>query len=572
MAHLDEQSNGSIAESLSLNERRKAALEVIDDARFNRFHFKVCLVAGLGFFTDAYDIFAISIASTMIGIASKQDYMLSQEEELALKMATLVGTLFGQLIFGWLADRVGRKSMYGIELIIMTISTFGQALSGGTTAVSTIGAVVIWRFIMGTGIGGDYPLSAVIVSESVPINIRGRLMTLVVASQGWGNLAAALTAMVSVYAFKKELSTRDLSQASTSVDRIWRLIVGLGCVPAVIGIYFRFTIPETPRFTMDIERNLKQAEADINTSMSREETNYRAEVVRRVRVPKPTWNDFIRYFSRWENLRILIGVAYSWFAIDVTFYGINLNATDFLQPIIFRPTSNNSITVYDTLYNASVTNIVASAGSIPGYYATFLLVDSWGRKPIQCMGFIVLAILFIITGNVCVPNAGPAGATIVLYTLINFFQNFGPNTTTFIIPGGLFPTRYRSTCHGIAGACGKLGATIALATFYAIQRNYPFPNRLLMILAIFMLTGMGTTLWLPETSQKSLEELSNEDQEGFVQGYGHDDGQEVGHVDEPNDEHINGPDSGHDDGRVDGYNPNRENDNMDEYEMAPRTT
>ncbi|KIL59341.1 hypothetical protein M378DRAFT_131604 [Amanita muscaria Koide BX008] len=557
------------------------------------------MVAGLGFFTDAYDIFAISIASTMIGIASKQDYMLSREEELALKMATLVGTLFGQLIFGWLADRVGRKSMYGIELIIMTISTFGQALSGGTTAVSTIGAVVIWRFIMGTGIGGDYPLSAVIVSESVPINIRGRLMTLVVASQGWGNLAAAVTAMVSVYAFKKELSTRDLSQASTSVDRIWRLIVGLGCVPAVIGIYFRFTIPETPRFTMDIERNLKQAEADINTSMSREETNYSAEVVRRVRVPKPTWNDFIRYFSRRENLRILIGVAYSWFAIDVTFYGINLNAMDFLQPIIFRPTSNNSITVYDTLYNASVTNIVASAGSIPGYYATFLLVDCWGRKPIQCMGFIILAILFIITGaasdqlrapcgagnvvNDCVPNAGPAGATIVLYTLINFFQNFGPNTTTFIIPGELFPTRYRSTCHGIAGACGKLGATVALATFYAIRRNYPFPNRFLtarlMILAIFMLTGMGTTLWLPETSQKSLEELSNEDQEGFVQGYGHDDGQDDGHVDEHNDGHINGPDTGHDDGRVDGYNDahndrhaNRENNNVDEYEMAPRTT
>lgn len=71
--------------------------------------------------------------------------------------------------------------------MIIIIATFGQALSGHAPAVHIIGVLVVWRFIMGIGIGGDYPLSAVISSEFASTHIRGRLMTAVFAFQGWGN-------------------------------------------------------------------------------------------------------------------------------------------------------------------------------------------------------------------------------------------------------------------------------------------------------------------------------------------------------------------------------------------------
>jgi PHS family inorganic phosphate transporter-like MFS transporter len=119
----------------------------------------------------------------------------------------------------------------------------------------------------------------------------------------------------------------------------------------------------------------------------------------------------------------------------------------------------------------------------------FLFIDSWGRKPIQLMGFTILAITFIGMGlsakhplphmfilyftgfgyDKLVATAAGRKTFVFLYCLINFFQNFGPNTTTFIIPGEIFPTRYRSTAHGIAAASGKLGAIVAQVAFFKLD-------------------------------------------------------------------------------------------------------
>jgi len=108
---------------------------------------------------------------------------------------------------------------------------------------------------------------------------------------------------------------------------------------------------------------------------------------------------------------------------------------------------------------------------------------------------------------------------VFLYCLGNFFFNFGPNTTTFIIPGEVFPTRYRSTGHGISAGSGKLGAIIAQVGFSQLKDiggPGKFVKHILQIFALFMLSGIFSTLLLPETKGKTLEELSFEEQEGFV--------------------------------------------------------
>lgn len=154
-----------------------------------------------------YDIFAINIAAQMLGYVYTTSHTLNTNQDLGVKVAAPIGTLFGQLIFGWLADVVGRKRMCmffflflvcvwwslllfidGFELIIIIVGTFGQAISGQGPTVGIIGALICWRFFMGIGIGGDYPLSAVISSEFAATRTRGRVMTAVFAFQGWGNL------------------------------------------------------------------------------------------------------------------------------------------------------------------------------------------------------------------------------------------------------------------------------------------------------------------------------------------------------------------------------------------------
>ncbi|EJD06711.1 phosphate permease [Fomitiporia mediterranea MF3/22] len=528
-----ESSHGSVgakgnANAYTLDQRRRAALADVDNAKFSRFHAKVVLVAGVGFFTDAYDIFAINIASVMLGYVYGKGQVLSTNQDLGVKVAAPVGTLVGQLLFGWLADLLGRKRMYGVELMIIIVGTFAQALSGHAQAVSIIGALIVWRFFMGVGIGGDYPLSAVIASEFSSTRIRGRLMTAVFAAQGWGNFTACLVALIIVVAFKTAVLHDDPTNLK-HIDYMWRLLIGLGCIPGCVALYFRLTIPETPRFTMDVERNVQQAASDVENVLSMGKFVVDPDaVVERVVAPKASKRDFSAYFRKWENMKVLIGCAWSWFALDIAFYGLGLNSSIILTAIGFGSPSKEitgTQKVYQNLYNICVGNLILSvAGLIPGYYATFLFIDKWGRKPIQLMGFILLTILFVIMGfayDKLSASSGGTKAFTFLYCLANFFQNFGPNTTTFVIPGEAFPTRYRSTAHGISAASGKLGAIVAQVGF-AQMRNIGGPNKfvkhILEIFAFFMLTGIFSTLLLPETKGRSLEELSNENQEGFIAG------------------------------------------------------
>ncbi|KAH9928735.1 phosphate transporter [Fomitopsis serialis] len=500
-----------------LNEERRAILAEVDNARFSWFHIKVAFVSGAGFFTDAYDIFAINVVTVMLGYVygDEQDASvpgvagrsLSAKQQLGVKVATPIGIIVGQLLFGWLGDVMGRKRIYGLELMIMIIGTFGQTIAAPSMAVSFIALLIVWRTFMGIGIGGDYPLSAVISSEFSSTHIRGRVMTAVFANQGWGQLAATAVSCVVVRAYKSSLISNG-GMLLEDIDRIWRIIIGLGCVPAVIALYFRLTIPETPRFTLDIQRNVERAARDIDEFLTHEGYTVDLEAVsRRLSAQRATKEDFRRYFGRWENLKVLIGTSYSWFALDFAFYGLGLNSSVIMQAIGL------------SLFNTSLGNLVLSlAGFVPGYWVAFLFIDRWGRKPIQLMGFCALTVLLVVMAHL---DDARDRVFVFLYCLANFFQNFGPNTTTFIVPGEAFPTRYRSTAHGISAASGKFGAVLAQVAFQWLKDiggargSNAFLDHILQIFGFFMLTGVLSTMLIPETNQKTLEALSNERQDKF---------------------------------------------------------
>jgi MFS transporter, PHS family, inorganic phosphate transporter len=248
----------------------------------------------------------------------------------------------------------------GIELMIIVVSTFAQAIAGSGPTVNIIGVLTFWRFIMGVGIGGDYPLSAVIASEFASTRSRGRLMTAVFASQGWGYLgkklsphchslcsclsASTIVALITISIFKQAILD-ELPTSYYHMDYCWRILIGFGCVPGVVALYFRLTIPETPRFTMDIERNVKKACRNIEAVLS---ANGVAPGVWRVdpelstertHTPQAGLRDFRDYFGQWKNARVLVGTAYSWFALDVrkrfTNEGENFNVTSLTDRVLW---------------------------------------------------------------------------------------------------------------------------------------------------------------------------------------------------------------------------------------------
>ncbi|KAE8352287.1 phosphate permease [Aspergillus coremiiformis] len=528
--------NAQLAHIEDPNERRRRALAQIDNAPFGWRHARAVVVAGVGFFTDSYDIFAINLCSAMLGVVYWQDAAsrpgkIPYSSDTAIKVSTSGGTVIGQLFFGWLADIVGRKRMYGIELIIIMLATLAQALASDSPAVSITGILVFWRVLMGIGIGGDYPLSSIITSEFATTKRRGAMMGAVFAMQGFGQLAAAVVALIVTVGFKGSLeSAASVAQCSgvcqLAVDKMWRVVIGFGAVPACIALYYRLTIPETPRYTFDVARDIEKAGADVRAYIEGKHEGHPDEV-KRIAVmqdnrvvlltPKAGWSDFWSHFLKWNNGKVLLGTAGSWFFLDVAFYGLGLNNSIILSAIGW----NGGRNVYEFFYRNAVGNLILiCAGAIPGYWVSVATVDYLGRKPIQLVGFIVLTVVFIVIGFAYEPLLRSDHGLLALYVIAQFFFNFGPNATTFIVPGECFPTRYRSTSHGISAASGKIGAIIAQCVFGPLAHHgaqggtsssdTPWLNHVMQIFALFMLCGCFTSLLIPETKRKTLELMSGE--------------------------------------------------------------
>jgi len=261
----------------------------------------------------------------------------------------------------------------------------------------------------------------------------------VFAMQGIGQLAAALIALIVTTGFKESLLTAKTVASCSgvcqlAVDKMWRVIIGFGAVPGCIALYYRLTIPETPRYTFDVARDVEKAGEDINAYIQGKaegapDTVRQAAVAQdseqRFEMPKAGWGDFFRHYSQWKYGKVLLGTAGSWFFLDVAFYGLGLNNTIILQNIKYATGS----TVYQTFYNTAVGNlIIVCAGSIPGYWVTVATVDFIGRKPIQLMGFAMLTILFVIIGFAYNTLLQHNGALLALFVLAQFFFNFGTYT------------------------------------------------------------------------------------------------------------------------------------------------
>ncbi|KAJ5130073.1 uncharacterized protein N7515_006112 [Penicillium bovifimosum] len=511
-------------------ECRRRALAQVDSASFSWFHLRTVVVAGVGFFTDSYDIFAINLAVSMLGVvywqgASHGPGKIPSSSDTAIKVATSGGTVIGQLFFGWLADRIGRRRMYGIELMVIILSVLAQALASDSRAISITGLLVFWRVVMGLGIGGDYPLSSVITAEFATTKWRGAMMGAVFAMQGFGQFAAAVVALIVTAGFKESLqNAKDVAHCTgvcqLAVDKMWRVVIGFGAVPACFALYYRLTIPETPRFTFDVAHDLVKADEDVRAylkGLSEESLDLvqRPNHMRNIEFqPKATWSDFWRHYSQWKHGKVLLGTAASWFFLDVAFYGLGLNNSVILAAIGWTGGKN----VYEIFYRNAVGNLILiCAGAIPGYWVTVATVDTLGRKTIQLVGFAVLTILFVAIGFGYDNLKHTHHGLLALYVVAQFFFNFGPNATTFIVPGECFPTRYRSTCHGISAASGKVGAIIAQCVFGPLVHRgakkpdeSPWLNHVMQIFSLFMLCGFFTTWLIPETKRQTLEALSGE--------------------------------------------------------------
>src|SRR5262249_25439981 len=148
----------------------------LDEASLGRVHARAVIASGMGFFTDAYDLFIIGIASALI----TKDWNLGSTRLAILNSTMLAAAFLGALVFGHFADRVGRKRIYWLVALVMIAGALGSAFA------QSFWVLIAFRFVLGLGVGGDYPVSAVMVSEYANRKDRGKLVGMVFGTQALG--------------------------------------------------------------------------------------------------------------------------------------------------------------------------------------------------------------------------------------------------------------------------------------------------------------------------------------------------------------------------------------------------
>lgn len=451
----------------------------IEELPFTRGHLKVWLTAGMGFFTDAYDLFVIGAIITIFN-AYKLPGFYDPSLEALLASSAIFAAVVGQLTFGRIADVVGRKAIYGIEAAILSSGALLSAFS------PNILWLLVFRSILGIGIGGDYPLSATIASEYSGRRQRGKLVSLVFANQGLGSIAAVAVAVAAV--------------AYLPPDLAWRVAAGVGAIPALSVIYLRRKLPETPRYSALVRGNYDEARRAAGVLGAK--LTGEGVVARRAGVLT-----FIRRY--WMTL---IATTVSWFLVDIALYGTGIYSSSIVSGIV-----GSSSSIVMTTFESGIPFLVG----VPGYFTAVALIDRVGRRSLQIGGFLAMALIYVYMGHLLAVTGGaitkamPAFLGLAIYSLSFFAINAGPNTTTFVIPSEVYPVRYRTTGHGISAAMGKLGAGIGtLLLIPYLKTTYGLATTL-DVLAIISIVGAAVTLLLREPAGRTLEEASMEE---LVQG------------------------------------------------------
>jgi MFS transporter, PHS family, inorganic phosphate transporter len=456
--------------------RAKDLITALDEASLSRFHLRAVLASGMGFFTDAYDLFVIGIASALI----TKDWDLGSGRLAVLNSTMLFAAFIGAFVFGRFADVIGRKRVYWMVAAIMIAGALGSALA------PSYWVLIAFRFLLGFGVGGDYPVSAVMVSEYANRKDRGKLVGMVFGTQAVGLIVGPLIALA-------------LLGSGASNDTAWRVLLALGAVPAAAVIYLRCRMPESPRYRVQVQGRAEQAASRMSGFTAGQVTGNGVAGQVSGNGAKALRHEMgLRAFltsRRW--LITLAGTAGCWFLLDYAYYGNTISTPQILS--LISPTAS-------TMTKIALQLAIFVVAAVPGYILAIARLDRIGHRRLQLAGFAMMAACFAVIA--LVPGMTTTVVPFLLvYGVSYFFTEFGPNMTTFVMPSELYPVSMRATGHGISAGIGKLGAFIGVFLFPVLNSHLGLRGTLLLTAGVSV-AGLALTLVLPEPAGRSLDEIA----------------------------------------------------------------
>jgi MFS family permease len=273
-------------------------------------------------------------------------------------------------------------------------------------------------------------------------------------------------------------------------DIAWRVLLGLGAVPAAAVLYLRTRMPESPRYQVQVQGRTARAATEIADFTSGQVTGAGSS--------GPRQEIGLRAFLTDRRYLILLaGTAGTWFLLDYAYYGNTISTPQILG--LISPSAS-------TMVKIALQLAIFVVAAVPGYVLAIARLDRIGHRRLQLLGFAIMALCFAVIAVV------PGMTTMVVpfllvYGVSYFFTEFGPNMTTFVMPSELYPVSMRATGHGISAGVGKFGAFVGVFLFPVLQTSLGLRGTLLLTAGVSVL-GFALTLVLPEPAGRSLEEVT----------------------------------------------------------------
>ena len=436
-------------------------LERLETLPVGSFHYKLLVVTGLGWLFDSMDTGLISFVLPILA----KDWGLTPEQVGWIGSVGLIGMALGAVLAGTIADKFGRKNVFAATVILYSVST-------GLCAVAwSYESLLVFRFLVGFGLGGELPVAATLMSEYAPSHLRGRFIVLLESFWGVGWLVAALISYLLIPKFG------------------WQVAFIIGALPALYVFLIRLHMPESIRYLLSKGKveEARQIILSLEKKLGVPSRPFDKEFTDEA-TPIFKLNVMTLWTKAFRVRTLMLWLA--WFGIVFSYYGIFM----WLPSIVFA----QGFEVVKTFEYV----LIMTLAQLPGYFAAAWLVDVIGRR--------YTLSLFLLMSGVCAyffGNAATASELLMWGAAMSFF-NLGAWGVIYTYTPELYPTAIRALGSGWAAGFGRIGGMIApmlvgVLLVHGAQMNSIF----VMFASVFVLISVIVLSLGVESKKKSLEEI-----------------------------------------------------------------
>lgn len=436
-------------------------LERLEALPLGRFHYKLLLVTGLGWLFDSMDTGLIAFILPVLA----KEWGLAPGQMGLIGSIGLIGMALGAVVSGTIADRIGRKKVFTITVLLYSIASAFCALSWNYQSL------LVFRFLVGFGLGGELPVAATLVSEYAPSRVRGRFIVLLESFWGLGWIAAACIAYFFIPLYG------------------WRMAFLIGALPALYVCLIRMHMPESVRYLLAHGRvgEARQIVVSLERQLHVPVAPFVSEKETVPVVAKASFRELWK--KPFASRTIMLWLV--WFGINFSYYGIFM----WLPSLVFQ----QGFAVVKTFEYV----LIMTLAQLPGYYCAAWLVDKIGRK-YTLSAFL----LFSGVASYFFGHASTAAALMMWGSVMSFF-NLGAWGVLYTYTPEQYPTAIRALGSGWAAGFGRFGGMAAPMMVGALlARSFGFASVFYMFALVFAAVAVIVMSLGVESKQKDLESIS----------------------------------------------------------------